>query len=634
MTTIRTEPSFQIPDYMKKVEWWLNKVGIALLLFSVVFLFKYSIDQGWLTPPIRVAFGVALGIGLIVMGLRTYEKQRHFSLVFLGGGLATFYITGFAAFQILKIVSQPVAMTFMVAVTVLAFVLSLRQNDAILSLIGVIGGLGTPFLLYTGQGNVPGLVSYTCLILAGTVGIYFFKGWLSLLWASVIGGWSIILIALDNTGNVQADKIAVQAGAAFAWLAFWGLPVLRELLSANRPTRWPQASLGLIEKHLAPAARDLINRYVHMLSVSSPLVALGISVATWNLANTDTWGWVCLGAAAVYGVIAWRLQKTENLRGLAYTQGATAALLFTIAMLMFFEDHTLLFVLSAEVVVLHLIANRISDRLIKAGAHLLFGIVTLWLLARLLEWDYNTRSLYTIQMLVDIWVIAIAFALSQILRNLLERRLYLLVAFAAVAGLLIRELDGNTLLLALAVEAILIHMAARWLEDRVVVGYGHAFFLGLAYWLTERLIPARVHETAILNPQALTDITVVAVALSLPRIFGSHAEKAVYWLAAHVAILAWLLRELHTLPNGQGIVTAAWGVYAIGLLIAGLRLNRHQLRQVALVTLLLVVGKLFLVDLAKLETIWRVLLFMGFGGLFLAISYFFQSLWKGAPEDE
>ncbi|MBK5226731.1 MAG: hypothetical protein JJD96_09295 [Thermoleophilia bacterium] len=35
-----------------------------------------------------------------------------------------------------------------------------------------------------------------------------------------------------------------------------------------------------------------------------------------------------------------------------------------------------------------------------------------------------------------------------------------------------------------------------------------------------------------------------------------------------------------------------------------------------------------LVDLAMVKAIWRVLLFIGFGALFLVLSYFFQSLWK------
>ncbi|MBD0356403.1 MAG: DUF2339 domain-containing protein, partial [Rubrobacter sp.] len=46
----------------------------------------------------------------------------------------------------------------------------------------------------------------------------------------------------------------------------------------------------------------------------------------------------------------------------------------------------------------------------------------------------------------------------------------------------------------------------------------------------------------------------------------------------------------------------------------------------------LVVGKLFLVDLIGVEGIWRVLLFLGFGGLFLALSHFLRSLWHPKPE--
>lgn len=45
-------------------------------------------------------------------------------------------------------------------------------------------------------------------------------------------------------------------------------------------------------------------------------------------------------------------------------------------------------------------------------------------------------------------------------------------------------------------------------------------------------------------------------------------------------------------------------------------------------TLFLVAGKLFLVDLQYLEAVWRILLFLGFGGLFLLLSYFFQGVSK------
>ncbi|MCA9920266.1 MAG: DUF2339 domain-containing protein [Anaerolineales bacterium] len=97
-----------------------------------------------------------------------------------------------------------------------------------------------------------------------------------------------------------------------------------------------------------------------------------------------------------------------------------------------------------------------------------------------------------------------------------------------------------------------------------------------------------------------------------------------------MALLNWFWREFDQL-SGQGIVTLVWGVYALILLAISLRYQSYQLRLVALGTLFLLVGKLFLVDLATVETIWRILLFAGFGGLFLFLSYYYRS-WLHLPE--
>lgn len=166
---------------LRSGEWWLGRIGIGLLLFGVVFLFTYSVQRGWLTPQVQVGIGLAVGAALLGMGLRAYEDRRVFSRVLLGGGVGAFYITGFAAYQVHAFAPYPLVFGFMVAVTLLACVLSLRQDDASLSVIGASGGLGTPFVLYSGAGSLGGLVLYACLILSGTTAVYLYKGWISLL---------------------------------------------------------------------------------------------------------------------------------------------------------------------------------------------------------------------------------------------------------------------------------------------------------------------------------------------------------------------------------------------------------------------------------------------------------------------
>lgn len=45
---------------------------------------------------------------------------------------------------------------------------------------------------------------------------------------------------------------------------------------------------------------------------------------------------------------------------------------------------------------------------------------------------------------------------------------------------------------------------------------------------------------------------------------------------------------------------------------------------------------LLLMDLAGVEAVWRTVLFLGFGGLFLVLGYYLQHLWKPAgraPEE-
>src|SRR5438552_8213045 len=78
-TTIRLPPPDL--DLMRGSGWWLNKVGIALLLLGLAFLFKYAVDRGWLTEQIRIAFGLALGTVLLVFGLRLHAEHPQFSQV-------------------------------------------------------------------------------------------------------------------------------------------------------------------------------------------------------------------------------------------------------------------------------------------------------------------------------------------------------------------------------------------------------------------------------------------------------------------------------------------------------------------------------------------------------------------------
>ena len=81
--------SSSLSDIIGESESWLGRIGIGLLLFALVFLFKYAIDSGWLIPSVRVGFGLALGIGLIVAAVRIHPRRRPFAQIPFGGGMAS-----------------------------------------------------------------------------------------------------------------------------------------------------------------------------------------------------------------------------------------------------------------------------------------------------------------------------------------------------------------------------------------------------------------------------------------------------------------------------------------------------------------------------------------------------------------
>ncbi len=508
-------------------EDWISRLGIALLLIGLALLFKLGIDRGWLTPVVRVGFGVVLGLFLLGVGVRLRPKRVALGRVLLGGSIATFYVTIFAAYQFYDLVPYLVAFGAMILVTVLGFVLAVQQHDAVLGIIATIGGLGTPFLLYTEEGSIPGLVLYTCLILAGAGSIYLYRGWRVLLWTAALGGWLVVLVpwfqwVFDDPGAF-ADRMAVQAGLVFCWLAFSVMPAVREVWHRRNPARWPTPPLKAFKKD------DLVGRPALALTIIAPLVTLGLSRELWDLSDV-AWGLIGIGAAVLYAMAYWPFRRLELPR--------------------------------------------------LASAH------------------------------------AIAAALV------------LVIGWSALVD------EPWMWYLAMAIEAAALHVLASRLPDRALRFLGHVGAFIVVMVLAGRVVNLDGQIPVLVNGRALVDLAVIALLFGTAWTIRTKGLALAYILAAYVGLLGWFWRDLVALPEGQAYVSIAWGLCALAMLAQGWRSDVDWIRNTGAATLLVVVVKLFLVDLARLEAVWRILLFLGFGGLLLLLSYFFPKLWKPNNDDE
>lgn len=490
-------------------QMWLNRLGIGLLLLGVAFLFRYSIDMGWTTPRVRVGFGAAVGLTLLAAGLKIGEKRR-FGSVLVGGGIAVFYIVGWAAFNQYALIGYAAAFAGMVAVTGLAFGIALRKNEPALGILGAIGGLGTPLLLGLSYGTPRGLALYTCVIVGWTAALHLQRSWRWVLWTTLAFAWVLLgryTFHVASPDHLAApDAWVLQAATLFTWVCTGFLPLAVRLRGKGGDSRWS----------------DLDTLHWYGVATVPPGAALLLSGLVWSL-PPERWGGATVAAASLYGGAAILLWNRD--RRIARVLALAASVMLTFGML---------------------------------GA-----------------------------------------------------------------------LEGNVLLGGLAVQAAALHLLSRNGGGFALRWAAHKAYIGAALWLVYRL--AAGPAAGFTN--SATAVVVLACGFGVSYVVRRRHEMLAYRYFVHAALLAFLWRELTRIDGGEGFATVAWGAYALGLLFFGMSRSRPLVEKTALATLLVVVAKLFLVDLAALEAIYRILLFLGFGGVFLFFSYALQTWLRPRPAD-
>jgi uncharacterized membrane protein len=155
------------------------KVGVIVSLFGLAFLILEAVERGWLVFPIELRlFSVALfGLALLVIGWRLRSRRPVYALSLQGGGVATIYLTTYAAFAIYGLLPTLVALVLLVFVTVSAGALAVLQNGRSLAVLAIAGGFIAPVITSSGEGSHVVLFSYYAVLNTAVFGIAWFKAW-------------------------------------------------------------------------------------------------------------------------------------------------------------------------------------------------------------------------------------------------------------------------------------------------------------------------------------------------------------------------------------------------------------------------------------------------------------------------
>ena len=125
-------------------------------------------------------------------------------------------------------------------------------------------------------------------------------------------------------------------------------------------------------------------------------------------------------------------------------------------------------------------------------------------------------------------------------------------------------------------------------------------------------------------------LAILAIPASLrlgQRRAGDPALPGWSRIALTAAALAsvWLWVTRFTTAHGQGsALTVAWALLALVVFSAGLALRERVYRVGGFAILALAVGRIFIIDVWQLETLYRILSFLVLGAVLLLLGYFYN----------
>jgi uncharacterized membrane protein len=139
------------------------------------FLVRYSIEQGWFGPAMRVALGALLALTLIAAGEWTRRNEIHTGItglpsayipgVLTAAGTAIAYADTYAAYALYGFIGPAIAFLFLGAVALATLAAALLHGPALAGL-GLVGAYLTPLIVSTEAPSYWALYLYFAVVTA------------------------------------------------------------------------------------------------------------------------------------------------------------------------------------------------------------------------------------------------------------------------------------------------------------------------------------------------------------------------------------------------------------------------------------------------------------------------------------
>ena len=643
---------------------WLLRAGVLLLLFFAGFFLKYSVEHGLIGPQARVALSTVAGLVLMIVGTRILGKKYHLlGQGLMGTGLGFLYFSVFGAANRFHLIDSQTAFLLMGVVTLLAGVVAVRFDSMLMVIIGIIGGYLTPLMLEMEVVHFTGLFAYLLILGLGVLGICYWKNWPLVNYLSFFGTYALFFYVMRHYTVEHFHEVFPFLTGFF--LMFCGMTVLYKIVRQAKSNLLDLLAIfinagvyfavgyRLIDEaygRRAIAALSLgltafyvahVYYFLRRKLVDRELLVSFIGLATFFLAITMplvlSKQWITASWAVQAVVLLWVAQKLGSnfVRQVALVLFAVVLgrfCIFDLGRQFYFSDQTpttqeFLRALVERLVAFGVpigcfaIAHRMMSQKPEAAGDaqsiisedndyrpwlpestalggFVFAAVAMLFLYLHLELNRTMGYFYDparLPILTILWLGLCALLLYGYWQS--RQRLVLLAAGLA--------------LVVVVCKLLLVDLASWHLHPGMVYAAPYSFRDALM-----RLI----------DFGAIVGFCGGAYALFRARPTDGHL-RSVLGFASLAMLFIYLTLEvnsyLHHFYEGlqAGGVSILWALFALTLIVRGIAKNLAAVRYLGLALFAIVSGKVFFVDLARLDPFWRIFAFGVLGALLIAGSF-------------
>jgi len=258
------EPGFEEQFGTRWVVW----IGGLALALGGIFLVRYSIEQGWIGPGVRIALGALLGVALIGAGewLRRQENRSgfaglplaHIPSILTAAGTTVSYATVFAAYDLYAFIGPATAFVLLGIVALATLAAALLHGPALAAL-GLVGAEATPLLVSTDMPNYWALYIFLAVVTASSFVLARLRMWRWLAMTAVAFG---VFWALPGIADAQTGILAPHIFHAVAGFGLVALLIVAGVFFGPEaePGRVDAMSSGAIAAYLLAAALLVLAR--------------------------------------------------------------------------------------------------------------------------------------------------------------------------------------------------------------------------------------------------------------------------------------------------------------------------------------------------------------------------------------